>query len=69
MRHNTNTITVKAMAPYFVKLILTGTNRSMHLTFWHSEGSWWHYWQGEKCVYVKLQNTFSGGSKWKTSYC
>jgi len=53
MRHNTNTTTVKAMAPYFVKLILTRTNRSMHLTFWHSEGSWWHYWQDKKCVYVK----------------
>jgi hypothetical protein len=33
MRHNTNTITVKATTPYFVKLILKGTNRSMHLTF------------------------------------
>jgi len=69
MKHNTNIMTVKTMAPYFVKFIITGINRSTHLSFWYSEGSWWHYWQDEKCSCSTAEHTLGGGSKRKTSYC
>ena len=64
MRNNTNTITVKTMAPYFVKFILTGANRSEHLTFMALDGT-----TGKmKNVFI-LNSRLGGSSKRKTSYC